>query len=417
MVSVPGFSFLILSAILFLSTGVAVSDTYHIATDQMIRPSLCGIKKQPWGLLQPPAMCTERSCIHKSEYGKLLSQRDFSDRYDTDRQLVLRGKEYCSEAEVCVGPGISRGSLGIEPPAIYLAPYPNFLDFKSWRWAYEWTLRGRLVDTQIVAGSPSVGGFEAMGRHVPDMKDGRFRLDDGSLAGAMCSTLGAGAIEDSTFGISPVSCIILTKVVGDRTFVLSPVYSRTVIDESCPTSGFFESSVRFALPSGTAISHLTGLVNGHLVSGKLRSNPHSSSIVISDDGAIILSSSGPQLSKLDDRLREKIDISISFQSYYSLSSISGVTGQHLNEFPTRRSIVPPPMMVSFSIRTAAWVGRQNVDPSGNWYWPDDQYYSDLHDEVVSNIESAYSDLCEDHGLVAMSDNENIPVHFYCAISN
>ncbi len=64
-------------------------------------------------------------------------------------------------------------------------------------------------------------------------------------------------------------------------------------------------------------------------------------------------------------------------------------------------------IIAFEFRIAAWVGRQNVDPTGEWSWPERQYYDEVVQELSDYVSRSYEAVCLELGGRVAHNTEDL----------
>jgi hypothetical protein len=307
-----------------------------------------------WGVAQPPQICNSTECITTFFESDLL--------FD---------------------------------PTTYRANYPNPYGGELWyeiiessKSAANVSLRSRLIPVGLVESGPDPSLREAEIAKSSLRRFFNVQIGSQIEARAICDTIGLPSGE-----MSPVGCIVVrAKIAGDDYF-LAPVTNR--IDERCPDSSQFHPTINFGVPDVVPMESFLASIVDELTGSRLAVSRNSVEFIGSEQNPVIIAGAGPSVSAIDPRLREKIDLVISGDV-----RLRAARRDCWSEDPEASAVFrcmedegSQLRFVTLKFRIAAWVGRQNVDPAGEWVWPDEQHYNAISNEVIIAFDQAFRGLC------------------------
>lgn len=365
-------------ALILTASATAAEDRYSIADAQLQWFDPCD-PAPAWSVVRAAPLCDREICVGPADgdIGALPGVGVTSER--------LTGQACGSEASHCVVLLLDWG-LWREGSIHYAAPFPSVFEPQVWeafisapRRARLVNERSRLVPVDLAARSYDITAIEAEVASRADRVFIDLSLDDGSIARALCEVNQGGESP-----VVPRNCIITQLQRENEVFVLALV-APTPERWSCLRSERFRIAHRFEVVGEDGMALFADNIVQALHSEGPRLDLDTLDLVLTDERLVLLGAAGPRLSTIDPRLREKLDLVLT-------GSISPVARIIEGERLQGQGIV-------FSGTVAAWVGRQNVDPAREWFWPDDQYYQQMVDEVVSALLNAFERSCEEIGHV------------------
>lgn len=168
----------------------------------------------------------------------------------------------------------------------------------------------------------------------------------------------------------PDQCIITRFKNANGHYVLGLVERKPYYIRICNTSARFEVMQQLSFEKINSDRFKSHLLNS-LTGNELQMDSNRIDVEgTTESGITVYATAGPRLSPINARFREQLDVTLRFKP--SRASSLRVKG-HL----------------------AAWVSRQNTDPSGSWRMPEQSYYSELEAMLRNAVNNAFDAECKD----------------------
>jgi hypothetical protein len=353
------------------------------------------------GILEPTVAVAEE--LYRVDR-ETLDYLEFCD--GTEVWRVARLPAFC-DSETCIERGeLDWLGMGQNGPLIqYRAPFPNPYSGELWyqilssSQAAAWlNYRGSLVPTDLLEPGPDPLQREAQLGNTDSRRFFDLLIDNRYKARAICDS----SLSPEGMAL-PTNCVVIRMKVDEVEYFLSPTSNLNSI--SCPSSGLSSMATNFGLPTQISTDHFLGQVVIRLISGRLGIGSDSIEFVGSDSRPIILASAGPQLSQIDPSLREKLEVTVLASIVERQPSVPACIPEgNADQCPDEAVILTEKIpFLSFEFRVSAWVGRQNVDPTGEWVWPDSQYYDAIFSDLKIYVNEVFSAECASLGLKATAN--------------